>query len=402
MTTGSVPDAPPRGTRPRNRRDLIIAAAVDLFHRYGYEQVSMGEVAKAVNVSPSALYRHFAGKPELLIAAVVSEMTPFRQIFASVLSASPRIGPDELAGQVAGVASEVSRLGTLWRQEARSLPADSYAVLRSEIRSTLDQFTALIRAQRPELSEPDALLLAESTCSALCATSHRSRDLSRSEFEHVLRDIAGAILNAEPVAAGAPTTRRAAYLPVTRRERLLAAAAALFAERGYLSVSMEEIGSRAGITGPTVYYHFGSKQELLAATMERGAEWLWRDLYRALDGTDESVRGAELLETYVAFIARNSEYAAILGTETRHLDGSSRDRLQQSHRDFVGEWIELICVQNPAVGAAEVKIRLEAVLTFASDISRTQYLSHRPGVFETIEQIGRSVLFPERPVVTNG
>lgn len=362
----------------------------------------MGEVAKAVNVSPSALYRHFAGKPELLIASVVSEMTPFRQIFASVMTASPRIGPDELADQVAGVAAQVSRLGTLWRQEARSLPPDAYAVLRSEIRSTLDQFTALIRAQRPGLSEPDALLLAESTCSALCATSHRSRELSRGEFERVLRDIAGAILNAEPVAGAAPARRTGGYRPVTRRERLLAAAAALFAERGYVSVSMEEIGSRAGITGPTVYYHFGSKQELLAAALERGTEWLWRDLYRALDETDESAGGAKVLHAYVAFIARYSEYAAILDTETRHLDDADRDRLHQSHRDFVGEWIELICAQNPAVGAAEAKIRLEAVLTFASDISRTQYLCGRPGVFETIEQIGRTVLFPERPVVEIG
>ena len=52
---------PPRGTRPRNRRDLLRASATDLFASRGYANVSMSEVAAAVNVGPSAVYRHYAG-----------------------------------------------------------------------------------------------------------------------------------------------------------------------------------------------------------------------------------------------------------------------------------------------------------------------------------------------------
>lgn len=48
------------------------------------------------------------------------------------------------------------------------------------------------------------------------------------------------------------------------RTRLLAAARALFEERGYHSVGLEEIGAAAGVSRQAVYLHFGSKAQLLA------------------------------------------------------------------------------------------------------------------------------------------
>jgi len=47
------------------------------------------------------------------------------------------------------------------------------------------------------------------------------------------------------------------------RHRILAAAAALFAERGYRATSMQEIAQQVGITKAALYYHFGAKEDLL-------------------------------------------------------------------------------------------------------------------------------------------
>jgi AcrR family transcriptional regulator len=46
-------------------------------------------------------------------------------------------------------------------------------------------------------------------------------------------------------------------------ERILAAAGALFGERGYRATSMESIAERVGITKAALYYHFPSKEEIL-------------------------------------------------------------------------------------------------------------------------------------------
>ncbi|WP_370329398.1 helix-turn-helix domain-containing protein, partial [Mycolicibacterium hippocampi] len=54
-----------------------------------------------------------------------------------------------------------------------------------------------------------------------------------------------------------------------RRERILASAAELIAERGYHAVSMADIGIASGVVGPAIYRHFDSKGDLLAALFER-------------------------------------------------------------------------------------------------------------------------------------
>jgi AcrR family transcriptional regulator len=72
---------PRQGTRPRNRRALILAAASELFSAEGYPRVSMEDIATAVAVSPSALYRHVRGKRQLLTEVVLDAFASIRVQF---------------------------------------------------------------------------------------------------------------------------------------------------------------------------------------------------------------------------------------------------------------------------------------------------------------------------------
>lgn len=55
--------------------------------------------------------------------------------------------------------------------------------------------------------------------------------------------------------------------PATRG-RILEAAERLFLERGYHATALQEIADRVGITKPALYYHFGSKAEILSSLLE--------------------------------------------------------------------------------------------------------------------------------------
>lgn len=48
----------------------------------------------------------------------------------------------------------------------------------------------------------------------------------------------------------------------TGRERIIAAAIDLFAERGYAGASVRDIAARAGVTGGLIVHHFGTKAAL--------------------------------------------------------------------------------------------------------------------------------------------
>ena len=55
----------------------------------------------------------------------------------------------------------------------------------------------------------------------------------------------------------------------TTRNALLDAARDLFAQQGYAATGREEIAERAGVTRGALYHHFGSKQAIFRAVVER-------------------------------------------------------------------------------------------------------------------------------------
>ena len=54
-----------------------------------------------------------------------------------------------------------------------------------------------------------------------------------------------------------------------RREQLIEIGRALFAERGFDATSVEEIATKAGVSKPVVYEHFGGKEGLYAVVVDR-------------------------------------------------------------------------------------------------------------------------------------
>jgi AcrR family transcriptional regulator len=59
--------------------------------------------------------------------------------------------------------------------------------------------------------------------------------------------------------------------PQQRREQLLDTGAALFAEKPYEDVLVEDIAARAGVSRATMYHYFPSKRELYVAVLKRAS-----------------------------------------------------------------------------------------------------------------------------------
>jgi AcrR family transcriptional regulator len=65
------------------------------------------------------------------------------------------------------------------------------------------------------------------------------------------------------------TPKYSRLTPEQRSEQILDAANALFAERGYDEVTVEDIASAAGVTRGLVHHYFGGRKEVYIALLER-------------------------------------------------------------------------------------------------------------------------------------
>jgi AcrR family transcriptional regulator len=105
-------------------------------------------------------------------------------------------------------------------------------------------------------------------------------------------------MSTEQVAAADPAPPGRVERKRGRRiQEILATAAALFGERGYDAVSLEDVADRLDVTKGSLYYYFPSKDELVTAAIETlGNEWTAR-----LEGlpTGQSGTPAERLRALV-------------------------------------------------------------------------------------------------------
>lgn len=63
-------------------------------------------------------------------------------------------------------------------------------------------------------------------------------------------------------------------------EKILDAAAALFAEKGYQSTTLQDIIDATGLSKGAVYHHFRSKEEIARKVGDRMGDEMWEPLRR--------------------------------------------------------------------------------------------------------------------------
>jgi AcrR family transcriptional regulator len=98
------------------------------------------------------------------------------------------------------------------------------------------------------------------------------------------------------------------------RARVLAAARALFAERGFAACRVADIAQRAGMSAGNVYWHFDSKEAVLGAILSEGLGNLEAMAAEVAAAYGPSRRKLDLLvERTLALYDANAEFTVILG-----------------------------------------------------------------------------------------
>jgi AcrR family transcriptional regulator len=124
-----------------------------------------------------------------------------------------------------------------------------------------------------------------------------------------------------------------------RRQQILDAAAALFAERGYHGASMSDIGERVGMLKGSLYAHIANKEELLLQLVSMSWRRRFDAVAPALSGsTPAADRLRHGFHTTARLIADDPNAAAVLQRESRHLAGQPALWHADTGKRYAGMW----------------------------------------------------------------
>jgi AcrR family transcriptional regulator len=164
---GARVDQRTRAARAQGRegRDELLTAALRVFARRGYRQAGVDEIAAEAGYSKGALYWHFSGKEELLMALLEERIdAPLRDRVALLASAPPERDMSVEATRAFAQQLGEQREAMLLEREYWSLAIRDpelrarYADRQTELRGAL---AAAMEARARHLGTPDLTMPAE-------------------------------------------------------------------------------------------------------------------------------------------------------------------------------------------------------------------------------------------------
>jgi AcrR family transcriptional regulator len=117
------------------------------------------------------------------------------------------------------------------------------------------------------------------------------------------------------------------------RERVLHEAHALFLERGFAEVSMQQIAAAAGMTKASLYYHFKNKEDLFAQVVLHEGERLLIGVAVELEGIDSFEEQLKRVAMF-AFRVTKSDIGRLMSDFQRHVSEDCKHRMRREEGDL--------------------------------------------------------------------
>ncbi len=170
------------------------------------------------------------------------------------------------------------------------------------------------------------------------------------------------------------------------RERILAAAAKLFYGEGLRAVSVDAVAARAGVTKRTLYYHFKSKDDLIAAYLTERDQpnlALFQGWFAQTQG--DTADKVHAIFFRLADAVRHPKWKGCgflrTSAELVNMPGHPAIQAGRAHKKRVENWLESAFI---AAGLAPQAAMLARQIVLLLDGAFAAGLLHRdPGYMET-------------------
>ena len=171
----------------------------------------------------------------------------------------------------------------------------------------------------------------------------------------------------------------------SRKEELKEVASRLFAERGFESVSINDIGAELGLTGPAMYHYYRSKEALLIDVLNAMAEAQLAGFAEIdVEGADPHVVLRRLVEYHVDFALTQTANFTAWRTEFPRLPTAERHRLRRTMRAYLDRWVEVVSRIHPGEDPRAVRAACQMAFAFMQSPSEPTAGSSFEGLREVL------------------
>ena len=291
-----------------NTREKILKTAASLFRDQGYDASTLRGIAAATGIKAGSIYYHFDSKDQILDEVLDQGL---RDVYDGVCAAirSQENLSDYRARISSAAQAHLSLL--LARSEFASANIRIYDQLPEEIRkrhqplrrayATLWDTLLKDAQQAGQLREDIKIVpLRQFLLGALNWTVEWF-DIERYSTDLLSDRCAQLILDGISTKRSAKNTIK--LIPATdyqpnrtegsrkksdrTRKEIMKAAAHLFRDQGYAASTLRDIAAAAGKKAGSIYYHFGSKIEILDEVLDQGL----RDIHNGVQAVTRSLQG---------------------------------------------------------------------------------------------------------------
>jgi AcrR family transcriptional regulator len=375
--------------RGPERRAQLAAVAARQFRRLGFHQVSMADLAAAVGLTAPAIYRHYRSKEDLLAAAISGGLDVVCEALAGARDAA---APDFLH-TMAGAAIARRDLWILLQREMRHLsPAQRQPLEERFEEQVARPFRTLVRRERPDLPAQDTGLVTTAVLATLASPSVYRARMPEPDQGRILAAAAVAACGARWDPAGRPVPKDRAPAgsssPADRGAEVLETAIRLFAARGYQAVSLDDIGAELGLAGPSLYYYYATKADILVAAFARATEWLAAQ--RETTGRPRSLD--DLVAAYTGLGLRERLLFAVYIREAVSLPPEAGRRIRAGLDADVQAWCAALGGLRPELTAGQRLVLVHAARAIVHDVVRIGPWHDRPDAAAALRALVTAVL----------
>ncbi|MGE2732289.1 TetR/AcrR family transcriptional regulator [Mycolicibacterium vaccae] len=138
--------------------ELILARSLQLFNEHGYRETGMDDIAAAVDLPASSIYRFFSGKAAILTAIYRRAADRVSGDAAAILSAAPdaRTAVEQLIDAYVWRSFAEPQLAYVYFAERINVPAEDRAALQNIQRATVEAWARQVAVARPGLPVDEA------------------------------------------------------------------------------------------------------------------------------------------------------------------------------------------------------------------------------------------------------